>query len=290
MMVGHFSTAALCWNAVLLLLQGSAAAAVSLGDTYLPMQIPLWAFHHKWLAGNLTTSHLIDKIQSRSQFGEELYLLQNYFYGIGRGTFLELGALDGIQFGNTVGLERDLGWMGMMIEGSPGSYQKLIKNRHKQLLINSVICEEVKTVHYFDYASGFDNPAVFGIWEFMNDGFKEAWYRKYRNGDLPIPESSAVPCVPLGMILKYFHVKHINFFSLDVEGGELGVLKSIDFDEVSFDVICCEGHTDEVKKLLESKGYTMTEQIGYNRWFIHSDFKRKIAPDGVKIKETLAEP
>jgi len=35
-----------------------------------------------------------------------------------------------------------------------------------------------------------------------------------------------VPCVPLGQLLDELELKHINFFSLDVEGAELSVLQA----------------------------------------------------------------
>lgn len=252
----------------------------------LPMHVPMWAMHHLWMRPDKTLipGHEIDKLQSRSQFGEELHLVQNYFYGLGKGTFIELGALDGLEFCNTVGLERDLGWRGLMIEGSPASYTKLVKNRPAQTLINSCICKNISTVHYLDYVSGFDNPAVFGIWEFMTSSHKEMWFPDLNSGKKSVPESSAVPCVPLGSILNLFHVTHINLFSLDVEGGELQVLQSINFDRIKFDVMIVEGRNEEVLKLLQSKGYVLVEDISLNRWFVREGFKRSIAPNTTKIE------
>ncbi len=56
-------------------------------------------------------------------------------------------------------------------------------------------------------------------------------------------------------------IHHINFFSLDVEGGELLVLQSIDFSALSFDALCVEadGSNQEkdqgVRDILAANGY-----------------------------------
>ena len=260
----------------IILLMGAMAIVEEghMSKVSLNMHVPLWALRMKW-SGNATfTAKTTKRLRTRSQFKEESHLVSQYFYGIGRGTFLELGALDGLRYANTYGLENDLDWHGILIEGSPASYQKMVVNRPGQLLVNSVICRNVTTVHYFDYKSGFKNPAVFGIWEFMPPGYKKLWFPDVYAGTVPIPESSAVPCVPLGYILGLFRAKHINFFSLDVEGAELDVLSSLDFNRVSFDVIVVEGQDQDVLELLESKGYVYVEELHLNRWFIRQGFTR----------------
>ena len=251
---------------------------------------PLWALNQKWSKRDtMVSGYNLTTLQTRSQFGEEEHLVMKYFYGMGRGTFLELGALDGLEWGNTAGLDRDLNWKGILIEGSPGSYQKMIKNRPKQLLVNSVICSNISMVHYLDYMSGFKNPAVFGIWEFMPAKYKNAWFPDIAMGKKSLPDTSLVPCVPISMLLNMLRVRHINFFSLDVEGAELEVLKTIDFKRVQFDVICMEGHSSETHQILIDHGYLMVEDIGLNRWYIHHSFRPIEAPAGTpNLKLTRA--
>lgn len=56
-------------------------------------------------------------------------------------------------------------------------------------------------------------------------------------------------------------VNHVNLFSLDVEGSELGVLRTIDFKRVSFDVLVMESNQvspstlKETTELWNSAGY-----------------------------------
>ena len=59
-------------------------------------------------------------------------------------------------------------------------------------------------------------------------------------------EVQVVECIPLAQVLSKAHVHHVNYFILDVEGGELEVLKSIHWNHVTFDVLCIE--TDPVSE------------------------------------------
>lgn len=54
------------------------------------------------------------------------------------------------------------------------------------------------------------------------------------------------------------NVTHIDYFSLDVEGQELNILRTIPFDRIDISVLSVEYlHTDKdgLKSFMESKGY-----------------------------------
>ncbi len=69
----------------------------------------------------------------------------------------------------------------------------------------------------------------------MDERFKKDWYTQ-----LQAAAQIAVACVPLREILAHYNVRDVDLFSLDVEGGELTVLQSIDFDCFSFNVAVVE--------------------------------------------------
>lgn len=69
------------------------------------------------------------KQQTRSQTGEDVWLLENIFgknldllYG---GTFVEIGALDGMSFSNTFLFESNYDWRGILVEGHPKNQRQL---------------------------------------------------------------------------------------------------------------------------------------------------------------------
>jgi hypothetical protein len=258
----------------------------------LSVNLPIWALEQRFRNGGFLTRlnetklvrspEPLKELHSAQQYTEESHAVSQYFYGMRRGFYFELGGLDGFRFSNTIGLSADLKWRGALLEGSPANFQKLVVNRPQQIGINAVVCKEVQTVHYLDEKSGYstDYGPVFGIWEFMSPEFRARWYPKMKAP----PKSSQVACVPLGYVFQYLGIEHINFLSLDIEGNELGALESIDFDRITFDVMCIEGHKPEVRALLESKGYVFSEELESNDWFIRKGFVKSSIPDGSKLK------
>ena len=70
--------------------------------------------------------------QPHSHSGEDLLLLPTLLRAAaitGSSTFLEMGALDGITGSNTLLLERCFNWTGVLVEGHPTNYQRLVKAR-----------------------------------------------------------------------------------------------------------------------------------------------------------------
>ena len=89
-----------------------------------------------------------------------------------------------------------------------------------------------------------------------------------------------VKCLPLRNVLDMTNVKYIDLFVLDVEGAELNVLSSINWNSVTFGVICVEVEEKyrskkfvmDVVIYLEEHGYRFVEVIKRNAWFVHSSF------------------
>ena len=64
-----------------------------------------------------------------SQDGQDEFLDQFVFKGRKSGFFVEIGAHDGIQFSNSVFLERERGWRGICVEPHPKIFPELVRNR-----------------------------------------------------------------------------------------------------------------------------------------------------------------
>jgi hypothetical protein len=67
-----------------------------------------------------------------SQHGEDQAIADRFGRKRG-GYFVEVGALDGIQFSNTYYLERDLGWTGVLIEADSTQAEACAQNRPRSL-------------------------------------------------------------------------------------------------------------------------------------------------------------
>jgi hypothetical protein len=68
----------------------------------------------------------------------------------------------------------------------------------------------------------------------------------------------------LETIFDEYNVKNINYLSIDVEGAEFEVIKSINFDKVFIDIIAFENNYNDVSipiiEYLHNKGYIIINQ------------------------------
>jgi FkbM family methyltransferase len=187
---------------------------------------------------------------------------------LGGNVFLEMGALDGIRYSNTLALEM-VGWRGVLIEANPSNCHQLKDNRRSGRAVN--ICAGVCA------AGG-------GSLEF--ELVKSATSRMV---SMPLPPDATaaqrakriqVPCLPLGQILRDLAVTRLTYFSLDVEGAELSVLRTLDWASVRIDVLQWEcNHKSEcasVKSLLVSQGMRPIGRNAHDHVWISGEFARRL--------------
>jgi hypothetical protein len=200
--------------------------------------------------------------------------LLTIFNGLCGGTYLEMGALDGIRYSNTHVFNKELGWKGLLIEAGPTSFHQLMQNRPNELaLVHAVVCKDGKqTMHYVEQW----NHAVNGIWEFASPSFRERWWK-----GLTIEQTTPIQCMPLRSLIEENFVgspAYFDIFSLDVEGGEFEVLKSLDFSKAAFGIVLVEADHRNLRKnmavraILERNGYTFWEHTENSQWFFNKDF------------------
>lgn len=64
-----------------------------------------------------------------------------------------------------------------------------------------------------------------------------------------------IQMVPLSKLLNENEIKTIHFFSLDVEGGELSVLKGIDLKAIDVKLFMIEENRGDVHDYITKQGY-----------------------------------
>ena len=207
---------------------------------------------------------IIKDIRFYSQQDEDKYIIQYLLKDkVTDGTFLEIGACDGILYSNTKTLEDFFGFSGILIEPQPGFYNNLIKNRPNCECYNYAVSDsETPFVEFIG------NNAEGGITESM-DVNKYPHWAPYK-----------VPNIWMKDILAKSRFKYIDFMIIDVEGGELSLLKTIDF---AFPIGCIiiEASSAEQEKnrifgeYLSKHGFTYKErQRGNEVWINHSYFRK----------------
>jgi FkbM family methyltransferase len=170
-----------------------------------------------------------------SQCGEDVivsYLLSSL--GIKKPTYLDIGTCHPIAANNTYLLYTQ-GHRGVCIEANPTLMPEIQKARSGDICLNVGIGIDEKAELDFYI---FSNPVVStcNIWisTFSNE---EAEKRKqhYKLHDIVKVSQTTINCI----IRKYFD-KHPNFVSIDVEGLDIEILKSLDFNQYRPEIFCVE--------------------------------------------------
>lgn len=201
-----------------------------------------------------------------------------WFHNICEGSYIEMGGLDGVFLSNSYVFNKALQWKGVLIELAKDSYDDMVQNRPNEVAnINAGVCAEPQTLHYVSINK--NRRPMNGIWEFAAPEFKEKWWHGVT---LDSPKVHDIACDRLDSLLLQHAPGHtfFDFFSLDVEGAEFEVVKSIDWDRISFGIMVVEADAhNEVKnravqELIESKGYKLLdmENSWQNQWYMNPHF------------------
>lgn len=212
-----------------------------------------------------------------AQFGEDVYVRNTFFPHKRNGTFFEMGGYDGIHASNTMHFERTLGWRGLLIEGCPTTYEKLVKNRPLAHTVNMVASDVEHDVEFQGCS------LTSGITENFSADFAEKFHSKALKGNHREARKIRVRAKPLGPVLASLGYYHIDFFVLDVEGAEMKVLNSFDLSKLSISVAMVEADgrdeakDEAVRAHFKRHGY-LHHKMGRNDFFYSSKMARRLDP------------
>lgn len=197
-----------------------------------------------------------------SQNSEQDIIL-NYF-GDRKGTFLDLGANDGVTLSNTRALT-ELGWMGVLVDASPKAFKKLQENYQNT------------DFHLYNIALSHKN----GVLKFKESGtllgsgdvalvssFHDSEIERFKS-TVEYEEIEA-KCLTWKAFMQGCSIKYFDFISMDIEGSELDVLPHMDLSNTA--MICIEWNSKEDLKREYEKYlyglkliYTSAENLIYAR-------------------------
>jgi hypothetical protein len=161
-------------------------------------------------------------------------------------------SLSGVRESNSRFFDICLGWQGLLVEPNP-----IIFKRMENLRPNA---------HHLGVAPSCISPGVvmFPAHPFTNAVANEEG------------ATIGVHCGPLSFYMEQIGISHIDFWSLDVEGSEINVLKTVDFEKVQIDIIISESvnrlegtaeRAEAVRNFLRQKGYLVLQSV----YIIYSD-------------------
>lgn len=170
------------------------------------------------------------------------------------GFFIESGAYDGEALSNSLFFELERNYTGLLVEPNIFNYKKLLEVNRKATSINS--CYSMSSLP--SLVNFVNAKAVSGIREINVN----AWMKQERQS-VAQGQSKAL-CFSFYSILLAVGNPVVDYFSLDVEGAELPILKSIPWDKVNIKVMSIEvNHSDgnKIDKFMRSKGYKLVRQV-----------------------------
>ncbi|XP_053633920.2 uncharacterized protein [Cherax quadricarinatus] len=188
--------------------------------------------------------HNIKTVQYNLYEGDGSYIfyknvVHDLFKGAPPGFFVEAGALDGEFLSNTLSLEKESGWTGLLVETDGDMFKQLLQKRRRSWASHTCLATQahphlatlVKYLHQAQF-DPFTNFAARARSLLINVSpgtaleMSEVGYRIYES----------VQCLPLATLLLAINVTHVDMVSLDVEGAEVDILRYFPWDRFTIDV------------------------------------------------------
>ncbi|XP_046638300.1 uncharacterized protein LOC124316413 [Daphnia pulicaria] len=190
----------------------------------------------------------------------------NYLGNQTKGFFIECGALDGEHLSNTLYMERTMQWGGVLVEADQTSFGKLLSRRRKSYAL----------------------PVCLSLQPYPTQVTFKVTYAIGSVQESLTPEQSkesnmlTLQCFPIYSILLAIGQTRVDFFSLDVEGHELRILKTIPWHKVDIKTLAVEWDHVGEKPLVDymgPKGYYVfgrnTVNVGNDLFFAKNDSRHR---------------
>ncbi len=187
-----------------------------------------------------------------SQLGQDAFVLGKS-EGLGEHYFLEIGAYDPFQWSNTAGLREFGGWSGFHVDPSPVSAQRFSLAGLGESFLEAAALPEHKNAFFAD-----------------DDATSEIHSSPVSKDSIQVKTIT-----PSELIEKF---KRLDYLSLDIEGGELELLKAWPFDICAPKIITVEhnyrkAESDEIDLTLDRNSYRkcLASITEFESWFIRDE-------------------
>ena len=201
-----------------------------------------------------------------SQSGQDKIIKEFFFKNKKNGFFVEIGAFDGIQGSNCYHFEKFLNWDGIAIEPSRIQFEKLKKNR-KCKILNEAVSHEIKEVEFVEVIEGLTQMS--GI----NDNFYQRNMKIITKNERSKTQSINLKTITFEQAVP--KNTDIDYLSIDIEGGEMDLLNSINFNDNDIKVISLENNIpaeQNFKDFFDSKNFVYFDRVGQDEIFYNSKF------------------
>jgi FkbM family methyltransferase len=195
--------------------------------------------------------------ESYAQCGEDMivaYILEVNL-GIKNPSYLDIGAHHPSYLSNTFYFYR-LGFKGILVEPDPQQFEVIKAARSRDTCLN--------------VGMGIGDATTADFYVMDDRGlstFSKAKVESYTRSGIHVAKILRVPLVTVEEVVKRYATSTPNFVSIDTEGLDMDILKSIDFTQFRPQIICVETMDHEH----QTKTDAFSNLLSQNDYIVHSD-------------------
>lgn len=215
-----------------------------------------------------------------SQFGQDKLIHNLFFLEKKEGFFIDIGASDGIDINNSYFFEKNLNWKGICVEPRKSAFKELIRNRN-------CICENIGLSDKSSDNTFVEYLGKDGVYSGLKDKYDYRHEKIVKTYALPTAEKIEIKIktTTLKELCYKYNINHIDYCSIDTEGGELDIIKSIKDSKITIDVISIENNFNDkkIRKYLKTINFLFITKIGCDEIYVSKNLYKK------NIKKTIRE-
>ncbi len=153
-------------------------------------------------------------------------IIRDFFRDRRGGFFVDVGAFHWERFSTTHFLEKDLGWSGIAIDALAHLAPGWKLHRPASRFFVYIVTDHSGSTESFYMAGPISSTS-------------EDWVKNFPNRKRE-PVKVEVPTITLNDLLDRNGVTHIDFLSMDIEGGEPAALRGFDIGRFKPELVCIE--------------------------------------------------
>ena len=202
-------------------------------------------------------------LKNGTQFGEDKYIIELFDKNF-KGKFLDVGCYHPTRHNNTYKMYKN-GWSGMNIDLNPLTIELFNFMRPRDININSGVSDaEIEKKLYFIDELNTQNTLDNNQLNFLKD--------HHNIKDSEILEKK-IKTRNLNNILDDYKFYNIDFMNLDIEGHELKVLETLNFNKINLKYLCIEMiehnresilNNEKIKDLLSRNNFKLIKNFDFN--------------------------
>jgi len=185
-----------------------------------------------------------------SQFGEDVVLNDWIHRHITSGIYVDVGCYHPSKFSNTCFLHKR-GWRGINIDMDAIKIRCFDLARPHDTNINAAVSDQQETVTVYNFSR-------YGLGSTIDADVA-------KNTPMPVYSTSEIDTITLTQIIdaSEFKDKPIDLLTIDAEGHDFAVIRSLDMGRYKPKVLLTESHLTDLDSILKQAMHQYLEQAGY---------------------------